>query len=137
MALKSLPSVLLLLLSFLGRGDGWGVVDWAVDTWEDTTDAVESGWNSVAGYVSDAAEETTQFFETIANSPYTTEIISSIQRVILVTVDEITDVIEDFNITTWKKLVDDAKYVLVNLPATVQTYIAVGTSKHPAHPTHT
>ena len=87
------------------------------------------------GAVSDAVQETTEFFENFSDSPFTTEIMAAITNVVSFTEDVVEDIAEevshlDFNETSWSKLVDDAKYVIHSLPDTVSNYIAIGTHAH-------
>lgn len=120
--------------------NGWGITDWwddvtetvdgwtdTVDDWTDTVvDEVTEGWNALSTAITDAADETTQFFITLSEVPEITEIISSIHKVITLVIDDIAEAIDDFEETTWKKLVKDAKYVIYNLPSQIQKYIAIG-----------
>ena len=93
---------------------------------DDTVDGANSAWNAVADFTTDAADATTEFFTDLANVAEVEDIIESIQKVVTLVIDDIQDVIQDFNVTTWKKLVNDAKYVIYNLPSDVQKYISIG-----------
>ena len=110
---------------------GWGIVDWAKDTVDDVTDTVTDGvtdgWNALSNAVTDAADETTAFFTSLADIPEIADIITSIQKVVTLVVDDIAEAIENYDEATWKKLVKDAKYVIYNLPSKIKQYVATGT----------
>eukprot|EP00484_Ammonia_sp_Unknown_P001751 CAMPEP_0197022138 /NCGR_PEP_ID=MMETSP1384-20130603/3035_1 /TAXON_ID=29189 /ORGANISM="Ammonia sp." /LENGTH=813 /DNA_ID=CAMNT_0042450111 /DNA_START=31 /DNA_END=2472 /DNA_ORIENTATION=+ len=125
---KALNITLALIIALCNApvSHSWGITDWAEDTWDDTTSAVSDGFNAMATSVSDAVDDTTEFFTAISESPELLEVLNAIQKVFLVTVEHIEEAIGDFNVTTWKRLVHDAKYVIYNLPSTVQEYLAKG-----------
>eukprot|EP01083_Nonionella_stella_P106388 306935_1 len=118
--------LLLIILSFLNGIGGWGIPDWAENAWDATVEGTTSTWNSMSTAVSEAAGETTEFFEELADNPIVKEVVTSIHNVVTLTVDKIEDVVSDFNVTTWKRMAKDAKYVIYSLPSQVQGYLAEG-----------
>jgi len=119
-----------LLLSSMRLSHGWGVLDDVGDAFvgvaTDAGDALSNAFNALETSVSDAAQDATEFFKALTDNPDVATIITAIQNVVTLTRDVIEDAVQDFNVATWEKLVDEAKLTIYNLEQHVQQYIAAG-----------
>ena len=122
--MRLLSSLLFIVALLFSPSDEWGIADWVEDSWNTVTDA--DTWNALATAISEAAEDTKEFFEELSSSSDVEEITAAIRSIVTLSIDAIEEVVDGFNVTSWQKMAKGAKGAIHNFGSELQEKIAIG-----------